>query len=144
MNGPSLFIQKKFYAIKGPEFYALDEMHLVYHGLGHLYLNLINSKFDLNSNISPFAIDDIDEIMTSMRQSRQNIPTAFNGNWQTVLSGIVRAVDWQDFLLLVVPTLIVPRLKTKKAQEATMALVRACQKLLTYELTRIDVENIEM
>ncbi|KAG2219650.1 hypothetical protein INT45_012351 [Circinella minor] len=60
--------------------------------------------------------------MSNMRHSRQNIPTAFNGNWQTVLSGTIWAVDWQDFLLLVVPTLVVPRLKARKAQEATMAL----------------------
>ncbi|KAF7732320.1 hypothetical protein EC973_005216 [Apophysomyces ossiformis] len=82
--------------------------------------------------------------MEDMEQSRKNIPVAFNGNWRSLLGmSKMRAVDWLDFILYVVPTLVVKRLADNNAKGPTMALVRLCQHSLQYSVTQADIVAME-
>ncbi|KAF7728886.1 hypothetical protein EC973_005281 [Apophysomyces ossiformis] len=84
------------------------------------------------------------DIMEEMEGSRKDIPTAFQGKWRSLVGAArPRAVDWINFLLYVVPTLVITRIRTVEARNATIALVRGCQLALSYELSQDNVQDIE-
>lgn len=55
----------------------------------------------------------------------------------------VRAVDWLDFLLYVVPTLVVPYLPSTSAKKALLALVKGCALALQWRLTEDLLREME-
>ncbi|KAI9019989.1 hypothetical protein CLU79DRAFT_862893 [Phycomyces nitens] len=50
-------------------------------------------------------------------------------------AGYFRAVDWADFLLFVVPTLVAERIRNKDARKELFGLVQACNLLMSWELS---------
>ncbi|OAD71200.1 hypothetical protein PHYBLDRAFT_170577 [Phycomyces blakesleeanus NRRL 1555(-)] len=62
------------------------------------------------------------EIGTAMYKTRNTIPTSFHGDWRDVYKnpGSFKAVDWADFLLFVVPTLVAERIGDTTACSAKL------------------------
>ncbi|OAD67250.1 C2H2-type zinc finger transcription factor [Phycomyces blakesleeanus NRRL 1555(-)] len=60
--------------------------------------------------------------------SRPYIPVSFQGSFDNVFSKIdgTRAVDWLDFLLYIVPTLVIPFLSNRAVKTAVLSLVKGC------------------
>ena len=137
----------------GVEFFGLDEMHLISNVAKQLY-NLLttsnNSKFCPPSCLSkdyPFNLDNSDftVIQKSMDESRCNIPLAFSGCFKGInekSTNGYRSVDWLDFLMYAVPTLVVPLLHSKSTQDAVSALVRACGVALQWEITEDELQEM--
>ncbi len=46
-----------------------------------------------------------------------------------------RAVDWLDFLLYIIPTLVTPYLPSRTVQKAVLSLVKGCSLALQWDLT---------
>lgn len=149
---PSIF--SPLLSFSGATFFALDEMHTLSHGIGkHLYQLLTvdlypnkNTHFfytqqdkSISKNNYPFFIkrSDLKEIGLSITKSRKNIPTTFEGSFDNMIGNTegVRAVDWQDFLLYIIPTLIVPLIESRSCRKAILALVRGCALSLQWNLT---------
>jgi hypothetical protein len=116
----------------GPEFWGLDEMHLLGHGQSKLLYGMLDHKYDhvdCAREFGPFNFCDgvtLASIGLAMEKSKQYIPSVFSGNWSNVKNhhGNYRAVDWFDFLLFVVPTLIIPNLRNQASAYAVNCLVQ--------------------
>lgn len=84
------------------------------------------------------------DIARLMEQSRERLPEGFRGCWRDMFSSVqYRAVDWIDFLLYVVPTLVLDSLVDDQARAAIAALVKACTLALQWRITEADVQTIE-
>ncbi|KAL0079854.1 hypothetical protein J3Q64DRAFT_1851588 [Phycomyces blakesleeanus] len=72
-----------------------------------------------------------------MVSTRRTIPTSFHGAWINVAtrSGYFRAVDWADFILFVIPTLVAERVRDQAARKALLDLVQTCNLLMSWELS---------
>ncbi|OAD76497.1 hypothetical protein PHYBLDRAFT_165023 [Phycomyces blakesleeanus NRRL 1555(-)] len=77
------------------------------------------------------------EIGTAMVSSRRSILTSFHGAWIniTTRSGYFRAVDWADFILFVIPTLVAEHVHDQAACKALLDLVQTCNLLMSWELS---------
>ncbi|CAO3631617.1 unnamed protein product [Mucor hiemalis] len=95
----------------------------------------------------PFAIDKKQQLAVgkSIDASRAHIPVFFQGSWDNIIEKLdgVRAVDYLDFLLYVVPTLLVPLLPKNKTRTAVMNLVQGCSIALQWELTEDSIVQME-
>ncbi|SAM04410.1 hypothetical protein [Absidia glauca] len=80
-----------------------------------------------------------------MLTSRPDIPLSFfNGNWDNIEKHqAARAVDWMDFLLFVVPTLIIPSLHYPEAREKLKNLIISIHLCLRWELSTSDILFIQ-
>jgi hypothetical protein len=136
----------------GTPFFLCDEMHLIGRGISILCFNLIspqnNEKFKSSSDEYTFDFQDVfrrakpmEKISDHINMSRINIPTSFQGSWDG-LQGFNRAVDWLDYLLYAIPTLVVPRLKHQRSKKAIMDLVNGCAIALQWNITQTDLENM--
>ncbi|OAD69485.1 hypothetical protein PHYBLDRAFT_188264 [Phycomyces blakesleeanus NRRL 1555(-)] len=98
-------------SFSGPFFFALDEMHGICHGIGKQVWGLVCGK--------------------------RSIPTSFHGAWINIAtrSGYFRAVDWADFILFVIPTLVAERVRDQAARKALLDLVQTCNLLMSWELS---------
>ncbi|KAI8098863.1 uncharacterized protein BX664DRAFT_254329, partial [Halteromyces radiatus] len=141
---------------EGPSFFGLEEMHLLGHGLTKQLKDLFGSP-NVNEMIPdrnvaggawktfPFFLDGIKlvNVGEAMLSSRCNIPSeVFGGNWDDIFARKGRAVDWMDFLLFVVPTLILPHMLDKKAQEVMHDMLLACHLCLRWEIRPYDLSFI--
>ncbi|KAI8639509.1 hypothetical protein BD408DRAFT_349757 [Parasitella parasitica] len=65
------------------------------------------------------------------------VPISFQGSFEDVISKTegTRAVDWLDFLLYFVPTIVVPFIRNPPAQKAILSLIKGCALALQWELT---------
>jgi hypothetical protein len=135
-------------------------MHLIARGIGKHIYDLImvditknsifyytNTDSTVNSTQYPFYISKTNllAIGSCISQSRKFIPTSFQGSFDDVIRGIdgTRAVDWLDFLLYIVPTVVVPCLSTESCKQAVLALVRGCSIALQWELTHELIDDME-
>lgn len=75
-------------------------------------------------------------------QSKPTTSSVFKYSFDS-RKGYYRAVDWQQFLLYVVPTMIVPNLKYVEAKNGLMSLVDACSIALQKEITSQEVIKME-
>ena len=95
----------------------------------------------------PFLISkaNLKRIGECITQSRQTIPVSFQGSFHNVFEKIegTRAVDWLDFLLYIVPTLVVPYLPTVASKKATLALVKGCALSLQWDISPEQIEQIK-
>lgn len=95
----------------------------------------------------PFFISNanLKKIGASITESRKYIPVSFQGSFDNVMrkKDGVRAVDWLDFLLYIVPTLIVPYLPSTSAKKAVLALVKGCALALQWRLTEDLLREME-
>jgi hypothetical protein len=141
----------------GPSFFALDEMHLLGHGLSK-HLVALFSPFNKNNfvpskarkSIYPFYVPDKTLVKAGqqMRLSRRTIPTDhFSGNWDDIIARPGRAVDWLDFLLYIVPTLVIPRISDapagRIAKEKLNNLMIACHLCLQHEITKDEISFVK-
>ncbi|OAD79321.1 hypothetical protein PHYBLDRAFT_162397 [Phycomyces blakesleeanus NRRL 1555(-)] len=98
-------------SFSGTFFFALDEMHGICHGIGKQVWGLVCGK--------------------------RSIPTSFHGAWINIAtrSKYFRAVDWADFILFVIPTLVAERVRDQAARKALLDLVQTCNLLMSWELS---------
>ena len=73
--------------------------------------------------------------------SRVNIPTTFEGAWDCV-KGRSRHVNWQDFLLYIIPTVVLQHLQHHNTKEALMNLINGCAIALQWSLSQSDVNKM--
>ena len=155
INKPSLFSHLS--SFNGSTFFGLDEMHLIARGIGKLVYDLTTTTiskdhpfyFDTSDAFStyPFYItaSDLNVIGTCITNSRKFIPVSFQGSFQNVIQSIegMRAVDWLDYLLYIVPTIVVPCLPNEDSRKAMLALVRGCALALQWELNEQDINDLD-
>ncbi|OAD78849.1 hypothetical protein PHYBLDRAFT_163942 [Phycomyces blakesleeanus NRRL 1555(-)] len=142
LNGQSPLATLKVFS--GPLFFALDEMHGLCHGISKQIWGLVSGTygtdhcFALSSGVRK-------EIGTAMYKTRNTIPTSFHGNWRDVYKkpGSFKAVDWADFLLFVVPTLVAERIGDATARNTLLGLVQACNLLMSWELSAEEQTSIK-
>lgn len=92
--------------------------------------------------------DDFTRMKEGVNSSRRFIPTGvFQGSWQGVdpsnVKSMYRSVDWIEWFIYVVPTLLVPCFKNKELQKAVLGLVRGCALSLNWEITTTDLYDID-
>ncbi|CAO3618584.1 unnamed protein product [Mucor hiemalis] len=141
----------------GTFFHPLEEMHMLGHGIGKLIYRLLVKTNQGNEHLYfhndksakhyPFTIDKKQLLAAgkSIDASRAHIPVSFQGSWDNIINKLdgVRAVDYLDFLLFVVPTLLVPLLQKNKTRTAVMNLVQGCSIALQWELTEDSIVQME-
>ena len=131
-----------------------DELHMISHGLGHMVSNLIDSRhskrfmkagskqysFEVNSQFS--QKDFIEQVDQWIKESKRTTPTAFDFSFDP-RRGFFRAVDWQFFLLHIVPAIVVTYLKYDGAKEALMNLSNACAISLQKSITPNELSKMK-
>jgi hypothetical protein len=140
----------------GGAFFSLDEFHLLCHGLSKHLIRLFEKKstnlyiIDQHCTTYPFETDGnmLKHASQDMESSRSKIPrTHFDGNWKNVLGGHARGVDRLDFVLYVVPTLLIPRLQPGRTGERIRTvmnnLIIACHLALQLEITSEEIGLIK-
>ncbi|OAD77052.1 C2H2-type zinc finger transcription factor [Phycomyces blakesleeanus NRRL 1555(-)] len=155
---PSIYTQLSTFS--GSLFFALDELHLIARGIGKLVYDLITvtltkeTKFyythpdnTLNTTKYPFHIlrADLVTIGNCITSSRKYIPTSFQGSFDNIFVKIdsTCAVDWLNFLLYLVPTLVVPYLPNRAVKTALLSLVKGCALALQWTLTSELLDEME-
>lgn len=147
---------------RGPSFWGLEEMHLIGHGIAKHMFQLVTdlesartSKYrpsdEEKSTRSdwPFTFyvsnNDLRSIGKLIPECRPMTPTAFNFSFEDIMNGYVaqRAVDWQDILFTIFPTMIVPCLTNDGAAEPVLALIRACKTALQWRVTEDELLTME-
>ncbi|OAD68696.1 hypothetical protein PHYBLDRAFT_188654 [Phycomyces blakesleeanus NRRL 1555(-)] len=123
-------------SFSGPFFFALDEMHGICHGIGKQVWGLVCGKYGKDHPLSLSLVAQ-KEIGTAMVSTRRSISTSFHGAWINIAtrSGYFRAVDWADFILFVIPTLVAERVRDQAARKALLDLVQTCNLLMSWELS---------
>lgn len=135
--------------------FGLDELHAM-SNVSKAFFNMISElyndkyKFVGNSGHYPFEISkqDFKRVKEAMNASRAFIPTgSFQGSWKGVdpssVKSFYRSVDWIEWFLYVVPTLLVPCFRDKDIQRAVLGLVRGCALSMNWEITENDLTEIE-
>lgn len=135
----------------GAEFFLCDEMHLIGRNMGSLVLNLVfeQDKFKLDSadgyafDLTAGTLKDrlLLQIYEQMRNSRVCIPRTFEGHWNGNDSRI-RAVDLQDTLLYIVPTMVFPHLRHEETREALMDLINGCSIALQWSISTLELNKM--
>lgn len=136
-------------------------MHLIARGIGKLVYDLTmtsitNDRLFYYTETTdhtvildnyPFYIskDKLTAIGNSISNSRQYIPTSFQGSFENIICRCdgVRAVDWLDYLLYIVPTIVVPCLSGDSCKKAVLSLVRGCALALQWELNEDDINALD-
>jgi hypothetical protein len=134
----------------------LDEFHLFAHGTSKHIIRLFEwgtknvYKYDQYTTNYPFDIGRgmLEMAGQDMEASRRTIPrTHFDGNWKNPLNGTPRGVDRLDFLLYIVPTLLIPRISPGRDGEPVKTimnkLVIACHLALQWKIEPGELVLIE-
>ncbi|OAD72657.1 hypothetical protein PHYBLDRAFT_73064 [Phycomyces blakesleeanus NRRL 1555(-)] len=114
----------------GPFFFALDEIHGLCHRISKQVWGLVCGKYGSKHPLFLSARAQ-KEIGAAIEGTRGSIPTSFH------------AVDWADFLLFVVPTLVAEYVHDQDAQKALLGLVQACTLLMSWELSAKEQTSIK-
>ncbi|SAL96241.1 hypothetical protein, partial, partial [Absidia glauca] len=154
-NGIAASAVASLNTFSGPHFFGLDEMHMIGHGLAKMLFTLFQpvKKNDMSNDRDkrrynttfdyPFSLDDLEikSVGNDMLLSRPNIPLSFfHGNWDNIEKHqSARAVDWMDFLLFVVPTLVIPSVHLSIAREKLNNLIISVHLCLSWELSPSDI-----
>ena len=121
--------------------------------MGHLIYKLINPgtsdfyktlngsdyTFDIGSQYSP------KQFMTQLGKWIDESKTTTSSVCEYSFDhkhGHYRAVDWQQYLLYIVPTMVIPHLKHVEARNGLMALVNACSIALQKEITQNELTDM--
>ncbi|OAD78051.1 hypothetical protein PHYBLDRAFT_68443 [Phycomyces blakesleeanus NRRL 1555(-)] len=131
VNGPNVF--RDLDTLTSPAFFGLDEMHLIGHEIGHQLYKALGGKF---------ALDQINRLIS---ESRANIPVIFTGSWRSLkeMTGRQKAVNWLDFLLFVVPAVVIKNFVLVSTRNAVQDLVDACTIAQKWEVTEAEICNME-
>ncbi|OAD68811.1 hypothetical protein PHYBLDRAFT_149822 [Phycomyces blakesleeanus NRRL 1555(-)] len=111
-----------------------DEMHGLCHGIGKQVWGLVCRKYGIKHPLC-LSLATQREIGAAMVAAKSTIPTSLYGAWRDVTknAGFFRAVDWADFLLFVVPTLVAECVQDLVAQNALLGLVQTCNLLMSWD-----------
>ncbi|OAD68567.1 hypothetical protein PHYBLDRAFT_172988 [Phycomyces blakesleeanus NRRL 1555(-)] len=120
-----------------------DEMHGLCHGIGKQVWGLVRGKYGIKHPLC-LSLATQREIGAAMVAAKSTIPTSLHGAWRDVTknAGFFRAVDWADFLLFVVPTLVAERVQDLVARNTLLGLVQTCNLLMSWELSAEDQTSI--
>lgn len=137
----------------GAEFFLCDEMHLIARNISKLVQDLIFEPnkflqgeleddycFNLRSGVQKEAL--LRQTSEYMIASREFIPPTFEGNWSGANIGPLRAVDRQDILLYVIPTMVLQHLENDEAKTAIMNLVNGCTIALQWSITNVQLRKM--
>lgn len=127
---------------------------MIGHGLGHMVSNLVDFRhskrfmkkgarhysFEVNSRFS--QKDFAEQLDQWIKASKPTTPTAFDFSFDP-RRGFFRAVDWQFFLLHIVPAIVIPNLKYDGAKEALMNLSNACAISLQRIITPAELSKMK-
>ncbi|OAD70453.1 hypothetical protein PHYBLDRAFT_70627 [Phycomyces blakesleeanus NRRL 1555(-)] len=162
VKGPNVF--KDLPTMTSTAFFGLDEMHLLGHGTGQQLYVALGGKFcptindggrnahgihlqdRLKHHRYPFALDvSLEDIDKAICASRADIPADFTGTWRSLKesNGKRKAVDWIDFLLFVVPTIVVDHFVFDRTKAAVMKLVTACRISQQWRITAANIQETE-
>ena len=138
----------------GVEFFGIDEMHLIGRGIGHLIFNILNAScnesYIIESGSSySFRLKNplrrtngMAIVQRQMEVCASKVPQIFEGSFHASF-GRYRAVDWQNFLCVIVPNIILPYLVEYEAKKALMCLINGCNLALRRILKEEDVRKME-
>ncbi|OAD65529.1 hypothetical protein PHYBLDRAFT_176119 [Phycomyces blakesleeanus NRRL 1555(-)] len=131
-------------AFSGPYFFALDEMHSICHGVAKQVWGLVTGKYG-KKHLLVLSVGVQKEIGAAMVSTRKTIPTLFHGAWRDISknAGYFKAVDWADFLLFVVLTLVAERIRNISARKTLLGLVQVCNLLMSWELSAEEQASIK-
>jgi hypothetical protein len=134
-------------------------MHLIGYGLGKMlfamfqpirknsYATTKDKRKHLATPGFPFYLDgcDLAKVGEAMALSKPDIPVGhFDGNWDDIVKyPNARAVDWMNFLLFVVPTLISPSLYYSYTREIVNNLLIAMHLCLSWKVDQEDIVFIQ-
>jgi hypothetical protein len=74
--------------------------------------------------------------------SKPRIPLLFEGCWDDQF-GLYRAVNWQGFLAVVIPLIVLVYLEEDRTKENIMNLVNGCILALEHALPSSDLAQLE-
>ncbi|OAD71745.1 hypothetical protein PHYBLDRAFT_170406 [Phycomyces blakesleeanus NRRL 1555(-)] len=131
-------------AFSRPYFFALDEMHGICYGVAKQVWGLVTGKYR-KKHLLVLSVRVQKEIGAAMALTRKTIPTLFYGAWRDVSknAGYFKAVDWADFLLFAVPTLVAEQIRNISARKALLGLVQVCNLLMSWELSAEEQASIK-
>jgi hypothetical protein len=101
---------------------------------------------DLADDAFPFCLNGVKlaDAGQDMLRSRKHIPSDhFDGSWDDNVARSGRAVDKLDFLLYVVPTLLIPHVRKIESRRALNCLVMAIHMSLRWEFSTNDRRQID-
>lgn len=127
-----------------------DELHMIGHGLGHLVCNLLDPQENKRFKVEGSNDYTFDFMQTNffkalpklIEESKSSNPTMFDFTFD-FKKGCFRAVDWQFFLLHIVPTMIIPNLKYDGTKKALINLVSACAISLQHSISPQELEQMK-
>ncbi|OAD79362.1 hypothetical protein PHYBLDRAFT_139394 [Phycomyces blakesleeanus NRRL 1555(-)] len=121
-------------AFSGPYFFVLDEMHSICHGVAKQVWGLVTGKYR-KKHLLVLSVEVQKEIGAAMALTRKTIPTSFYGAWRDISKNAryFKAVDWADFFLFIVPTLVAEQIRNIPAQKTLLGLVQVCNLLMSWE-----------
>lgn len=135
--------------------FRIDELHAM-SNVSKVFFDLVSDRYNTrykvvgNAENYPFELSkrDFQRLKQAMNMSRKYIPVgAFQGSWkgadQTNAKSFYRSVDWIEWFLYVVPTLVVPCFEDEQIQKAVLSLVRGCALSMNWEITEDDLTEIE-
>lgn len=139
----------------GVPFFCLDEMHLIGGGVAHLVFKFFDystrSKYlgTRGPTEYSFRLDDLLQPRKGMetlhgliKRCASKVPKSFEGSFKAKFA-FYRAVDWQNFLLLAIPNIMLMHIVQIEARDALMNLVKGCNLSLRRELTERDLIRIK-
>ncbi|KAJ1909490.1 hypothetical protein H4219_006396, partial [Mycoemilia scoparia] len=141
LNGPC--ICRGFKMFDGPLFFALDEMHLIGYGISKSIWKMVVGSY--GKKLLFLDNTTCKEISKIISNSKSSIPTTFHGYEKNInnQSGYLRAVDWIDFLLHVVLTIVVGLMDNIEDCMALMCLVKACSLIQKWHITEKEIDIVE-
>lgn len=158
---PNIFCKLPSFA--SSSFYGLDELHLFGQGIAKFIRLLIvkvnqapsenttvfgkssDGSFNMSNYTFKLSKKQLEDVGNCIEASRGKIPVSFQGSWDNLVKKIdgARAVDFLDFLLYVVPTLIVPLFTKLDVRRALLFLVRGCAIGLQWETNESLIQEME-
>ncbi|KAG1463916.1 hypothetical protein G6F56_005190 [Rhizopus delemar] len=138
----------------GVPFFCLDEMHLIGGGIAvlvfkficptsrHSFLGpggYIRYFFRLNRELR--SATGMLTLHKKIKKCPAKVPPSFKGSFQTKFNNY-RAVDWQIFLLVVDPNILLPYIHQKKAEDSFMCIVNGCSLALNRTISKSQLRRM--
>lgn len=123
-------------------------MHGICHGIARQLWQLFSGHYK-GTEQNPFCLPKatLHVISEAIPQNKYLIPTIAAGDsWRNVdlHGGYMRTVDWSDFLLYIVPTLVAEdHIKDQEAKEALIYLAYACKILQSWNISARQLEQVK-
>ena len=153
IKSPTPFGQLVTFA--GTSSFGFDELHGI-SNVSKMFFDMVSPRYSdpykyygrESEYIFELGRNDFVSMQSSINASRQYIPTGtFQGSWQGVnpanVKSLYRSVDWIEWFLYVVPTLLVPCFRDTELRKAVLGLVRGCALSMNWEITTTDLNDID-